>query len=70
MKEKKLTDEEVITAFEKCNTKGGNCDGCIYLKTNKDDIRCNMRKMRIDTLDLIHRLQDENTEYKRKILCA
>lgn len=62
--EKKLTDEEIIKAFEQCNTKGGNCHGCAYAIEGDDDIRCRMRQMRIDTLDLIKRLQSEVERYK------
>lgn len=63
MEEKKLTDEEIIKAFEQCNIKGGSCKGCAYAVEAKGDIRCKMKQMRIDTLDLIHRLQSERDKW-------
>ena len=61
MEEKKLTDEEIIKAFEHCAYKARDCGctDCSYSYFVKDDIRCNMKQMRIDTLDLIKRLQAE-----------
>ena len=62
MKEKKLTDEEIVKGLEWCCYKASKqgCVGCAYCETVNDDIRCRMKKMLFDTLDLIHRLQDEN----------
>ena len=66
MKEKKLTDEEVIKGLEWCCYKASKqgCVGCAYCETVNDDIRCSMKKMLCDTLDLIRRLQEENEQLR------
>ena len=61
--EKKLTDEEVIEVLKNCGTgihsSNRECRNCVL----EDDGRCvnNLRKY---SLDLIHRLQEENKGYK------
>ena len=66
MKEKNLTDEEIVKALEWCCYKASKqgCVGCAYCETVNDDIRCRMKKMLCDTLDLIHRLQGENEKMR------
>lgn len=66
MKEKKLPDEEIVKAFEHCCYKARDygCGNCAYCYTVGDDIRCNMKKMRCDTLDLIRRLQERVFDYE------
>lgn len=57
----KLTDEEIVKALAYCNNpdKEKGCVPCPYSRKTKGDIRCYMRSMHNDILDLIHRLQDE-----------
>lgn len=55
MKENKLTDEEIVNALEVC-IRGKGCESCPYFE---NEIDC-VRRSEKDTLDLIHRLQDEN----------
>ena len=60
--EKKLNDEEIVKALAYCNNpdKEKGCVPCPYSRKTKGDIRCYMRRMHNDILDLIHRLQAEN----------
>ena len=57
MKEKKLTDEEIVKALANCvNGKYlTKCKNCHYYEVERG-----CQGMDIDLLDLIHRLQDEN----------
>ena len=64
MEEKKLTDEEIVKALECCamisvnpNTRG-ECTECPYFQKAIDCF--SGKRSEMDTLDLIHRLQDEN----------
>lgn len=57
MKEKKLTDEEIIKAFECCVK--NQCGGCCPAWTLETDIECQDYISEL-ALDLIHRLQNEN----------
>lgn len=61
MVEKKLTDEEIVKAWEYCLNKDTTCENCPYDKTNYCAISTE------EIIDLIHRLQVENAEYKRKL---
>lgn len=61
MKEKKLTDDEIIKAFENCYIKHlHNCDGCPC-----DDWGCGVSKE--DILDLINSQKATIAEYERKL---
>ena len=53
--EKKLNDEEIVKALETCMS-GKGCEDCSYFEKNIDCVRRSEK----DTLDLIHRLQEEN----------
>lgn len=55
--EKKLTDEEIVKALE-CCTRGEGCEGCPYFENGIDCVRISEK----DTLDLIHRLQEEKKD--------
>ena len=57
MEEKKLTDEDIIKAFEICYFGITSCDDCPYEMNNID---CTKRRSEKNILDLIHRLRDEN----------
>ena len=63
MKEKKLTDEEIVKALECCavGRKCGECPYCI----KKIDCLLGQRA-EVDWLDLIHRLQNEASQWKSK----
>ena len=66
MEEKKLTDEEVIEVLKNCgagiHSSNRECRNCVL----EDDGRCvnNLRKY---SLDLIHRLQEENAGLKEQV---
>ena len=61
MEEKKLTDEEIVKAWELCLKEGPWCRQCPYILKG---INCLNSQHGIDTLDLIHRLQEENKRLK------
>ena len=67
--EKKLTDEEIVKAFEHCN-KSLPHDKCLLAEQHKEDwVTCQSKCGRM-IIDLIHRLQDENkrlTEEKAEL---
>lgn len=63
MEEKKLTDEEVIKAFENCNN--GGCKDCSYRNAKNKD-RCNHKKLNGEIINLIRCLQSEN-EYLKSL---
>ena len=65
MEEKKLTDEEIVKALEVCMS-GKGCEGCPYFENGTDCIRRSEK----DTLDFIHRLQDENEDLHEKRMDA
>lgn len=57
MEEKKLTDNEIVKAVEYCSRYDVPCNGCPV----KDEPRSWVcKKLLIDILDLIRRLQTEN----------
>ena len=59
MKEKKLTDEEIIKSLEHCSH-NRSCEYCYHNdEVGSGEIVCRGRLMQ-KSLDLIHRLQDEN----------
>ena len=59
MSEKKFTDEEIVKALERCIDESMGCVGCPYHGNS-------CRQMDIDTLDLIHRLQDDYSNLKER----
>ena len=63
MREKKLTDEEVIEALECC----GSEEDCLSCPYHKKNMLCYYTRCS-DTLDLIHRLQAENEELREKLI--
>jgi hypothetical protein len=68
MEEKKLTDEEIVKAFEICHNVAGfkapNCAECPYVKKGIDCIGTNITK---DLLDVTKRLQVENERLTREV---
>ena len=60
MEEMKMTDEEIVKAYEYCVLKNGDCDNCMY-----DEIGCGIDGH--DIIDLIHRLQAKNTELQKQV---
>lgn len=60
--EKKLTDEEIEKALEACMS-GKGCEACPYFENGIDCVRRSEK----DTLDLIHRLQDENKRLTEEV---
>lgn len=63
--EKKLTDEEIVKAFEHCN-KSLPHDKCLLAEQHKEDwVTCQSKCGRM-IIDLIHRLQDENKDLRQK----
>lgn len=66
MDEKKLTDEEIVKAFEHCN-KSLPHDKCLLAEQHKEDwVTCQSKCGRM-IIDLMHRLQDKIAEYERKL---
>lgn len=71
-RKKKLTDKEIIEIFKNCTDGVGTCDGCPYAKgTAGGDIRCEMRKLRTEIVEMVERLRRDNillAEFARKML--
>ena len=63
MREKKLTDEEIVKALECC----GSEEDCLSCPYHKKNMLCYYTRCS-DTLDLIHRLQAENEELREKLI--
>lgn len=63
MKEKKLTDEEIVKALELCVK--NDCEKCPYLIKGFDCVIS--KQAENDFLDLIHRLQDENKKLEKDV---
>ena len=70
MEEKKLTNDTeidvgmIVKAFDCC--RNNNCERCPLGEVECNVLSCETFVMK-KTLDLIHRLQDENAEYERKL---
>lgn len=69
MEEKKLTDKEILKALDICTTEkceemdyGDNLADCPL----RNEKYC-VRKLTKNAIDLIHRLQDENTELQKQV---
>ena len=64
MEEKKLTDEEIVQALECCAQEDGCCDCPVWTV----GIPSCVETIATNTLDFIHRLQDENALLKEQII--
>ncbi len=70
MPDKKLTDSEIIKAWECCMDEMGCTKGCPCFNPKAKGSHCTVaKKLELEklTLDLINRLQAENEELKREI---
>jgi hypothetical protein len=67
MEEKKLTDEEIVKAFENCCVNDCGCAECPYATWYIGNSGGCDGDIEAYVLDLIHRLQAQNAEYERKL---
>lgn len=67
MREKKLTDEEIVKALSHCSGVKPICDENCPAYNLQNEITCQDYMNRL-VLDLIHRLQAENEELREKLI--
>lgn len=65
--EKKLTDEEIVKAFDLCINEGLGCGGCPYCKEVRGDTGYCEGDIEAEVLDLIHRLQRQHKRLKKQL---
>lgn len=61
----KRSDAEIIKIFKHCLSGSDNCGDCPYKQTV---YRCDIKKLNIEVLNIVERLQKENEKLQRK--CA
>lgn len=67
MEEKKLTDEEIVKAFENCCINGVGCAECPYATWYRGNTGGCDWDVEEDILDLINRLQSKNEQQNKYI---
>lgn len=59
-KTKRLTDEEIVKAFEYCANNKRSCKPCPYCFSENGELRCKSKQRNKDILDIIYHLKEQN----------